>query len=61
MWGTRILLKRNALIFSAFLSSMLSQGRVFAGTMYNSIPSPLPGNVPSWGYQATGTAEFGAT
>jgi hypothetical protein len=27
--------------------------------LYNSIPNPLPGNVPSLGYEATGTGEFG--
>ncbi|MEO6079801.1 MAG: PEP-CTERM sorting domain-containing protein [Steroidobacteraceae bacterium] len=31
----------------------------FAAVIYNSIPAPLPGNVPSLGYQATQTAEFG--
>jgi hypothetical protein len=30
-----------------------------AATVYNSIPNPLPGNVPRLGYQATQTAEFG--
>lgn len=30
-----------------------------AGTIYNSIPGPLPPNVPSLGYQATQTSEFG--
>jgi hypothetical protein len=26
---------------------------------YDSIPQPLPGNLPSWGFEATGTSEFG--
>lgn len=30
-----------------------------AAVIYDSIPGPLPGNVPSLGYQATQTAEFG--
>ena len=30
-----------------------------ADTIYNSIPNPLPGNVPSLGYEATQTKEFG--
>ncbi|HEY4572680.1 MAG TPA: hypothetical protein VIJ26_01910, partial [Thermoanaerobaculia bacterium] len=30
-----------------------------ASTIYNSIPNPLPPNVPSLGYQATQTSEFG--
>lgn len=28
-------------------------------TIYSTIPQPLPPNLPSWGYQATQTAEFG--
>jgi hypothetical protein len=28
-------------------------------TIYNNIPSPLPGNLPSVGYEATSAAEFG--
>lgn len=28
-------------------------------TIYNNIQSPMPGNIPSLGYQATQTAEFG--
>lgn len=27
--------------------------------IYNNIPNPLPGNLPSVGYEATGTSEFG--
>src|SRR5579864_5461315 len=30
-----------------------------AAAIYDSIPNPLPGNVPSLGYQAAQTAEFG--
>src|SRR5436305_12215689 len=30
-----------------------------ASTIYTSIPAPLPPNVPSLGYQATQTSEFG--
>src|SRR3954447_25960801 len=26
---------------------------------YDSIPRPLPGNLPSWGFEATQTSEFG--
>jgi hypothetical protein len=36
-----------------------STGAAGASTIYSSIPNPLPGNVPSLGYQATQTAEFG--
>lgn len=28
-------------------------------TIYNSIPSPLPGNLPSWGFEADSVSEFG--
>jgi hypothetical protein len=31
----------------------------FASDIYDSIPSPLPPNAPSLGYEATSTAEFG--
>lgn len=34
-------------------------GVASADVIYNSIPSPLPGNYPSLGYQATSTQEFG--
>jgi len=30
-----------------------------AGALYDSIPNPLPGNLPSWGFEATSTSEFG--
>jgi hypothetical protein len=36
-------------------STAFSQGL----PIYNNIPSPLPGNLPSWGFEATGTSEFG--
>jgi len=34
-------------------------GSAVASVIYNNIPAPLPGNVPSLGYQANQTAEFG--
>jgi hypothetical protein len=34
-------------------------GAAEAAVIYDSIPDPLPGNVPSLGYQATSTSEFG--
>ena len=30
-----------------------------SSVIYNNIPSPIPGNVPSMAYQATQTSEFG--
>lgn len=36
-------------------STAFSQGL----PIYNNIPSPLPGNLASWGFEATGTSEFG--
>ncbi len=38
-----------------FITSAFSQGQV----IYNSIPDPLPGNLPSQPFQAQGTGEFG--
>lgn len=43
---------------------ILGAGSAFAGgnsqsTVYNNIPNPTPGNVPSIGYEATSTSEFG--
>ena len=53
-------MKRQIVIIAAFLLLTLSQRPIFAGTvMYDNIPSPLPANVPSLGYQANQTAEFG--
>ncbi|MGH9931595.1 MAG: hypothetical protein ACREA9_20500 [Pyrinomonadaceae bacterium] len=36
-------------------SAAFSQGL----PIYNNIPNPLPGNLDSWGFEATGTSEFG--
>jgi hypothetical protein len=35
------------------------QGTAAADVIYNTLPAPLPGNVPSLGYEATSTSEFG--
>jgi hypothetical protein len=44
----------------ALLACGATQAFAQAGTpVYNNIPNPLPPNVPSLGYQATQTAEFG--
>jgi hypothetical protein len=53
-------MKRRVVIFGAFLLLTFAQRPAFAGTvMYDSIPAPFPVNVPSLGYQANQTAEFG--
>jgi hypothetical protein len=45
----------TALLFVLGSVQVLAQG----STIYNNIPGPLPGNLPSLGYEATSTAEFG--
>jgi hypothetical protein len=45
----------SAFALGAAILAMPVQG----GTIYNNIPGPLPPNVPSLGYQAQQTAEFG--
>ncbi|HEX4962500.1 MAG TPA: hypothetical protein VF173_16820 [Thermoanaerobaculia bacterium] len=49
--------KRLAL--TVLLLAACSPLAVGAATIYDSIPAPLPPNVPSLGYQATQTSEFG--
>jgi hypothetical protein len=44
---------------AVFCLLFLASGHVTAQVIYDSIPDPLPGNVPSLGYQATQTSEFG--
>jgi len=46
------------LILTAVLS-LFAASQAMAQVIYNNIPSPLPGNVDSWGYEAVGTSEFG--
>ncbi|MBY0502543.1 MAG: PEP-CTERM sorting domain-containing protein [Bryobacteraceae bacterium] len=41
-------------------AGLLWAGSALAATIYDSIPAPQPPNVPSLGYQATQTSEFGA-
>jgi hypothetical protein len=49
------------LVFPAVLLAAIGCTQAFAqgSPIYNNIPSPLPGNLASWGYEATGTSEFG--
>lgn len=49
-------------IFTAFLFvALFSATQAFAQgvTVYNNIPTPLPGNLASLGFEATSTSEFG--
>lgn len=48
--------KRAALIIALMLAAA---GMSRAQVIYNSIPSPLPGNVSSLGFEATSTDQFG--
>ena len=60
VWQGALFGERRVVIFGAFLLLTFAQRPVFAGTgMYDDIPAPLPFNVPSLGYQANQTAEFG--
>ena len=47
--------------FGSLLVVLMGAGQVQAQgvSVYNNIPSPMPPNVPSLGYQATSTAEWG--
>jgi hypothetical protein len=47
-------LAASATLYAAILALPAS-----GGVIYNSIPTPIPPNVPSLGYQATQTSEFG--
>ena len=48
-----------AILASAAVMAVAASAASAAEVIYNSIPSPFPGNVPSLGYEATSTAEFG--
>lgn len=51
---------RSALIGACTLASVLiAPISANAALIYNNIPAPLPGNLPSEGFEATSTAEFG--
>lgn len=52
-----LLAARRVALAACFLMSFVPAAG--AVDVYDSIPAPLPGNVPSLGYQATQTAEFG--
>lgn len=58
---SRFRMNMRRVAFASTLVALMSAGQAHAqGTsVYNSIPSPVPPNVPSLGYQATQTAEWG--
>src|SRR6185295_20287309 len=43
----------------ALLLVIVAAAPAFSQAIYNNIPNPLPGNLSSWGFEATGTSEFG--
>jgi hypothetical protein len=49
----------KALLGAANLSLFLFTGSAGAAVVYSSMPSPYPDNLPSLGYEATSTQEFG--
>lgn len=51
--------KGAAMIFAATAVVAIPSASAAAPIVYNNIPNPLPGNVASLGYEATGTSEFG--
>lgn len=53
--------KRAGLFLMALLCVLagVSQALAQGLPIYNNIPNPLPGNLPSVGFEATGTSEFG--
>jgi hypothetical protein len=48
-----------ALVAAALSVSLAASSAIGASVVYNAIPSPLPPNVASVGYEATSTSEFG--
>jgi hypothetical protein len=54
---TATVLAASALL--AAPAATASQQPAAKATIYNNIPSPTPGNVPSVAFEATGTSEFG--
>jgi hypothetical protein len=55
----RNLFSAAAVLSAAIIFTLGSVGAANAEVIFDNTPSPLPGNVPSLGYQATQTAEFG--
>ena len=55
--GKRIWAVATSLILSALLAG--SAAGLTSRAIYDNIPAPLPGNLPSLGFEATSTSEFG--
>lgn len=51
---------RRACFAAVATAAMCLSSAAFADTIYSSIPTPQPSNVPSLGYEATQTKEFGS-
>ncbi|HSS21332.1 MAG TPA: hypothetical protein VLL54_14755 [Pyrinomonadaceae bacterium] len=53
--------KTSSILFVALLLVFVATSQAFAQGLpiYNNIPSPLPGNLDSYGYAAWGVSEFG--
>ena len=49
----------GTLVATAVLLITAGVANAAAEGVYNNIPTPFPGNLPSWGFQATQTSEFG--
>jgi hypothetical protein len=49
----------TAAVFVLTAAFAVSSASASVSTVYNNIPSPLPGNVPSVGFEATQASEFG--
>jgi parallel beta-helix repeat protein len=56
---TRVSLALSALIVVGLLASPAGATGPSSGVVFDSIPSTLPGNIPSVGFEATSAAEFG--
>ena len=56
---TKRLMFVAALVAAALTTSLAAGSAIAAGVVYDAIPSPLPPNVASLGYEATSTSEFG--
>src|SRR3981081_1028674 len=56
---TRRIFKHVAAFLGTGALLAVAAGAANAATVYNNIPSPLPGNLPSWGFEATQSSEFG--
>jgi hypothetical protein len=49
----------TALVAATAIVAIMAGTAIAATVVYNNVPAPLPGNMPSIGFQATSTSEFG--